>query len=114
MEPGLSDRTSLPQGAGPWPQELAPLDKGTSPRGPSRVRATEGRTRCPCAYLMHDAPHELLVGHTGQFEVDGNTSRDVRKGAHDLPKEEHSGAIRSRTHQEGRKGHGLFCIMMKD
>lgn len=71
---------------------------------------------------MHDAPHELLVGHAGQLEVNWNASGEVGNGGHDLPGEECSGAIRNRAHTRGKNGsrprggafgHCLFCIMTK-
>lgn len=92
---------------------LSKAHKGEGPRG---------LAGCPRGYLMHNVPHELSVGHTGQLQVNWNTSGDVRNGGHNLRREEGSSAIRGRSHARGKKGarlrgsasgRCLFCIIMK-
>lgn len=39
-------------------------------------------------YLMHYVAHKILVGHTGQLQVYGDVSGDVRDGSHSLQQTE--------------------------
>ena len=69
----------------------------------------------PVGYLMHNAAHELPVGHAGQLQVNWNTRGDVRNGGHDLQRQEESTAIRNRRKSGKREGTGpeRQCILMK-
>lgn len=35
-------------------------------------------------YLMHNVAHKILISHTGQLQVYGNVSWDIRDGSHSL------------------------------
>lgn len=52
---------------------------------------------------MHDAAHELSVGHAGQLQVHWDAGGDVGNGGHDLQRQEES-ATAVRTTRQAAKG----------